>query len=310
MEQGYKKSVWKELVFVTVVGILFSRFSIGSVIMTVPLLMVTPKVKKLWQALLAFAVVLVGTVVWSVIDFKDVIQAGYGSVLVVSLFLPVCTVIGSATWTAVSRKSRAGLRKFFLTCIPVVVMSLALSIWFSSDNATATKEILKQSMLAIFSEESLGYNFESVIDLAMSFLSISFLPMGMMIVGVPVLISELMMYRYDEAWQYDFAFMKLPDPFIWGFFGFWVLALTSSLVSTIPMAIYCVAWNVALGVSVLYAIQGLSILVARFRRTSAYFSVGKIVGLVLLLCLLPGINLVCLVGLPVLGVLETWFRFR
>ncbi len=310
MEQGYKKSVWKELVFVTVVGILFSRFSIGSVIMTVPLLMVTPKVKKLWQALLAFAVVLVGTVVWSVIDFKDVIHAGYGSVLVVSLFLPVCTVIGSATWTAVSRKSRAGLRKFFLTCIPVVVMSLALSIWFSSDNATATKEILKQSMLAIFSEESLGYNFESVIDLAMSFLSISFLPMGMMIVGVPVLISELMMYRYDEAWQYDFAFMKLPDPFIWGFFGFWVLALTSSLVSTIPMAIYCVAWNVALGVSVLYAIQGLSILVARFRRTSAYFSVGKIVGLVLLLCLLPGINLVCLVGLPVLGVLETWFRFR
>ncbi len=310
MEQGYKKSVWKELVFVTVVGILFSRFSIGSVIMTVPLLMVTPKVKKLWQTLLAFAVVLVGTVVWSVIDFKDVINAGYGSVLVVSLFLPVCTVIGSATWTAVSRKSRAGLRKFFLTCIPVVVMSLALSIWFSSDNATATKEILKQSMLAIFSEESLGYNFESVIDLAMSFLSISFLPMGMMIVGVPVLISELMMYRYDEAWQYDFAFMKLPDPFIWGFFGFWVLALTSSLVSTIPMAIYCVAWNVALGVSVLYAIQGLSILVARFRRTSAYFSVGKIVGLVLLLCLLPGINLVCLVGLPVLGVLETWFRFR
>ncbi len=310
MEQGYKKSVWKELVFVTVVGILFSRFSIGSVIMTVPLLMVTPKVKKLWQALLAFAVVLVGTVVWSVIDFKDVIHAGYGSVLVVSLFLPICTVIGSATWTAVSRKSRAGLRKFFLTCIPVVVMSLALSIWFSSDNATATKEILKQSMLAIFSVESLGYNFESVIDLAMSFLSISFLPMGMMIVGVPVLISELMMYRYDEAWQYDFAFMKLPDPFIWGFFGFWVLALTSSLVSTIPMAIYCVAWNVALGVSVLYAIQGLSILVARFRRTSAYFSVGKIVGLVLLLCLLPGINLVCLVGLPVLGVLETWFRFR
>ncbi len=310
MEQGYKKSVWKELVFVTVVGILFSRFSIGSVIMTVPLLMVAPKVKKIWQVLLAFALVLVGTVVWSVIDFKDVIVAGYGSILVVSLFLPVCTVIGSATWTAVSRKSRAGLRKFFLTCIPIAVLGLALAIWFSSDGATATKDLLKQSMLAIFSEESLGYNFESVIDLAMSFLEISFLPMGMMIVGIPVLISELMMYRYDEAWQYDFAFMKLPDPFIWGFFGFWVLALTSSLISSIPVAIYCIAWNVALGLSVLYAIQGLSILVARCRRTSAYFSVGKIVGLVLLLCLLPGLNLVCLVGLPILGVLETWLRFR
>lgn len=310
MAQGYNKSVWKELVFVTIAGILFSRFSIGSIMMTVPLLLIAPRVKKLWQALLAFAVVLVGTVVWSVVDYKDIINAGYGSLLAVSLFLPVCTVIGSATWTAVGRKSRVGLRKFFLSCIPVAILALALAIWFSSDNAIATKEILKQSMLAIFSEESLGYNFESVIDLALSFLSVSFLPMAMAMVGLPILISELIMYRYDEAWQYDFAFMKLPDPFIFGFFGFWALALASSLVTAIPVAIYCVAWNVALGLSVLYAIQGLSILVARFRRTSAYFSVGKIVGLVLLLCLLPGLNLICIVGLPILGVLETWVRFR
>lgn len=310
MQQGYKQSVWKELILVTVVGILFSRFSLGSVIMTIPLLMIAPRVKDLWQVLLAFAVVLVGTVLWSVLDYKNVIEAGYGSVLAVSLFLPVCTVIGTATWTAVSRKSRAGMRKFFLTCIPIVVLALALALWFSSDNATSTKELLKQSMLAIFSEESLGYSFETVVDLALSFLSISFLPMGMLIVGIPVLISELIMYRYDEAWQYDFAFMKLPDPFIWLFFGFWVLALTSSLVSAIPLALYCVAWNVALALTVLFAIQGLSIIVARFRRTSAYFSVGKVVGLLLILCLLPGVNLICIVGLPVLGVLETWFRFR
>ncbi len=310
MAQGYNKSVWKELVFVTIAGILFSRFSIGSIMMTVPLLLIAPRVKKLWQTLLAFAVVLVGTVVWSVVDYKDIIDADYGSLLAVSLFLPVCTVIGSATWTAVGRKSRVGLRKFFLSCIPVAILALALAIWFSSDNAIATKEILKQSMLAIFSEESLGYNFESVIDLALSFLSVSFLPMAMAMVGLPILISELIMYRYDEAWQYDFAFMKLPSPFIFGFFGFWALALASSLVTAIPVAIYCVAWNVALGLSVLYAIQGLSILVARFRRTSAYFSVGKIVGLVLLLCLLPGLNLICIVGLPILGVLETWIRFR
>ena len=310
MQQGYKQSVWKELILVTVVGILFSRFSLGSVIMTIPLLMIAPRVKDLWQALLSFAVVLVGTVLWSVLDYKNVIEAGYGSVLAVSLFLPVCTVLGAATWTAVSRKSRAGMRKFFLTCIPIVVLGLALALWFSSDNATSTRELLKQSMLAIFSEESLGYSFETVVDLALSFLTISFLPMGMLIVGIPVLISELIMYRYDEAWQYDFAFMKLPDPFIWGFFGFWVLALTSSLVSAIPVAVYCVAWNVALALTVLFAIQGLSIIVARFRRTSAYFSVGKVVGLLLILCLLPGVNLICIVGLPVLGVLETWFRFR
>ena len=310
MQQGTGKGVWKELVLVTIVGILFSRFSLGSVLMTIPLLLVVPRVRKLWQAMLAFAVVLIGTVLWSVLDNKEVIAAGYGSVLLISLFLPVCTIIGTTAWTVSSRNSRAGLRKFFYSILPVVVLGLALAIWFSTDYATTAKEILKNSLLYAFPEDTLGVNIESIVDLALSFLNVSFVPMGMVVVAIPVLISELMMYRYDEAWQYDFACMKLPDPFIWLFFGFWVLALTSSLVTAIPMMIYCIAWNVALALTVLYSVQGLSILVARFRRTTAFMSVGKVVTLVILLCFIPGLNLVCIVGLPILGLLETWFRFR
>ncbi len=310
MQQGTYKNVWKELALVTIVGILFSRFSLGSVLMVIPLLLVVPRVKDLWQALLAFAVLLVGSVVWSVIDNKEVIEAGYGSVLAVTLFLPVCSITGATAWCIASRKSRAGLRKFFYACAPAVVLGLALAIWFSSDYAYSAREILKNSILYVFSEEALGVNVESVVDLALSFLNVSFVPMGMVIVAVPVLISELVMYRYNEAWQYDFACMKLPDPFIWVFFGFWVLALVSSLVTAVPIVIYCISWNVAFAITVLFAVQGLSILVARFRRTTAFMSVGKVVVLVLLLCLMPGLNLVCIVGLPILGVLETWFRFR
>ena len=310
MQQGTEKSVWKELVLVTIVGILFSRFSLGSVLMTIPLLLVVPRVKKLWQALLAFVVVLVGTVLWVVIDSKDLITAGYGGILLISLFLPVCTITGTAAWMISSRKSRAGLRKFFHSIIPVVVLGLALAIWFSTDYAASTKEILKNTLLYAFPEDSLGVNIESIVDVALSFLNIAFVPMGMVVVAIPVLISELIMYRYDEAWQYDFACMKLPDPFVWVFFGFWVLALASSLVTAIPMVAYCIAWNVALAVSVLYAVQGLSILVARFRRTTAFMSVGKVVTFVIILCFIPGLNLICIVGLPILGLLETWFRFR
>ena len=310
MQQGTNKSVWKELVLVTVVGILFSRFSLGSVLMTIPLLVVVPNVKKLWQALLAFAVMLVGTVTWTVIDNLEVIKAGYGSVLAITLFLPVCTICGATAWAIVSRKSRAGLRKFFYACAPAVVLGLALAVWFSTDYAASTKEILKGSLLYAFPEDTLGVNIESIVDLMMSFLNVSFVPMGMAVVAIPVLISDLIMYRYDEAWQYDFACMKLPDPFIWAFFGFWALALASSLVSSIPMLVYCISWNVAFAITVLYAVQGLSILVALFRRRTAFMSVGRVVGFALLLCLIPGLNLIGLVGLPVLGLLETWLRFR
>ncbi len=310
MQQESNKSLWKEFVLVTVAGILLSRFSLGSVLMTLPLLLVAPRVKDLWQVLLGFAVVLIGTVTWTVIDYKSLIEAGYGSVLAMSLYLPVCTITGTAIWSVISRKSRAGLRKFFYSSLPVVVLGLGLAVWFSSEAASSTRELLKSSMLTIFSEENLGFSMESVVELSLALLNIVFVPMGMLVVGVPILIGELIMYRRDEAWLFDFAFMKLPDVFLGVFFGSWALALASSLISAIPMVLYCVAWNVALAMTVLYAIQGLSILVARFRRTSAYFSVGKIVLMVLILCLLPGVNLICLVGLPVLGILETWFRFR
>ncbi len=310
MQQGTGKSLWKELVLTTIVGILLSRFSLGSVLMTIPLLLVVPRVRDSWQAILAFAVLLIGTVVWSVIDYQQVIAAGYAGVLAVSLFLPVCTITGAAAWSFASRKSRAGLRKFFYACFPAVVLGLALAVWFSGDYALSTREMLKQSLLYAFPAETLGVNIESILDLTLSFLNVSFVPMGMAIVAIPVLISDLIMYRYDEAWQYDFACMKLPDPFVWAFFGFWALALTSSLVTAIPIVIYCVAWNVALALTVLYAVQGLSILVARFRRRTAYMSVGRVVAMVLLLCFIPGLNLIALIGLPILGILETWFRFR
>jgi hypothetical protein len=62
--------------------------------------------------------------------------------------------------------------------------------------------------------------------------------------------------------------------------------------------------------TVLYIVVGVSILVAFARRRTAAITAGRIVFTVVLLCFLPIVNAVVLVGLPLLGVLETWIAFR
>lgn len=309
MEQGTDKGSIRDLVFVTLIGILFSRFSLGSMLMTVPLLLVVPRVRKEGLVWLSYALVFLGSVGWTLLDSKDLLTTQYIGMVAVSLYMPVCTIVGSAVWTAAGKKSRVGLRKYFLACIPVCLMGLAVAVWFSTDYAGSIKELMKGSMMYMFPEESLGFSIEPVVDTVVSLMTLMFVPMGMVAAGLPVLVSELILYRNDEAWQYDFAFMKLPDVFVWAFLGSWALALGFNFIQ-VPVWVRSVCWNLAFGLGLLYAIQGISILVALFRRRTAAVSAGRVVVLVLCLCMMPGLNLACLVGLPILGVLETWIRFR
>jgi len=309
VEQGTDKGNIRDLVFVTAIGILFSRFSLGSVLMTVPLLLVVPRIRKKGLVWLSYALVFLGSIGWTVLDCKDLLAPQYAGMVVISLYTPVCTIVGSAMWTVAGRKSSVGLRKFFLACIPVCLMGLCLALWFSTDYAASSKEFLKSSMLYMFPAESLGFSIEAAVDTVLSLLTLMFVPMGMVAAGLPILVSELILYRNDEAWQYDFAFMKLPDVFGWVFLGIWALALGFNFVN-VPVLVRTACWNLSFGLGMLYAIQGVSILVALFRRRTAAVSAGKVVVLAICLCMVPGLNLVCLVGLPVLGVLETWIRFR
>ena len=124
------------------------------------------------------------------------------------------------------------------------------------------------------------------------------------------MIADVNVNRFDEDWQYDFANMKLPDQYVWVFFASWVVALVSNWVDAIPVWILVIAWNLALTMTVLYLVVGVSILVAFARRRTAAITAGRIVFMVVLLCLIPVVNVIVLIGLPVLAVLETWIAFR
>ena len=298
------------LIFATVIGVILSRFAIGSIVMTVPLLLVCPKVRNTGLKVLSFAVMLLGTVIWTIIQNRALLGTEYWPIILLGLFTPVLNIIGSAVWTVGGNYSRSSMRKFFWASIPVFVLGLAMAFYFASAGSAQVRAAITSTILSMFPEGSLSVDITSVVQMAMNVAALFFAPSSVLALALPIVIADVNVNRFDEQWQYDFANMKLPDAYVWVFFASWIVALVSNWVEAIPLWIYVLSWNLALTMTVLYLVVGVSILVAFARRRTAAVTAGRIVFLVVVLCLIPVVNAILFIGLPLLGVLETWISFR
>ena len=309
MEQT-DRTATRFLILATIIGVILSRFAIGSIVMTVPLLLVCPKIRNTGVKVLSFAVLLLGTVIWTVVQNRALLGTEYWPIILLSLFTPVLTIIGSAVWTVGCGYSRSSMRKFFWASIPVFVLGLATAFYFASEKSAHVRAAIASTILSMFPEEYLSIDITSVVQTAMGIMALFFAPSAVLSLALPIVIADVSVNRFDEQWQYDFANMKLPDSYVWVFFASWVVALVSNWVKAIPLWVYVLSWNLALTMTVLYLVVGVSILVAFARRRTAAITAGRIVFTVVLVSFIPIVNVIMYIGLPLLGVLETWIAFR
>ena len=309
MEQSDRVAI-RNLIFSVLLGVVLSRFSLGSVLMTLPILLVCPRIRQTSIKVAAFAAILVGTAVWTVVQNRLILGTEYWPFIFVGLYLPACLTVGSAVWAIGGDYSRSSMRKFYWASIPVFVMGLALSLYFASDSSQNVRLALAESVLYYFPSDMLSVDISSAVKIVIDSMMLVFAPVAVLLLAIPVVITDVNLNRYDEDWQYDFANMKLPDFFVWILFGSWVGALVCKLVSGIPLWFLALTWNLALSMTVLYFIVGVSILVAFARRRTAALTAGRIVFTVAIACLIPFLNVAVIFILPLLGVLETWVNFR
>ncbi|MCQ2413150.1 MAG: hypothetical protein MJ057_09400 [Sphaerochaetaceae bacterium] len=309
MEQTDNKSVVRNVVLGTLLAVILSRFTIASLFMTLPILLACSRIRNTSKAMVPFGALLLVVIGWTLVENRVIIGTDLQPVLLVGLYPPVAATIGSAVWLASREKSSSLLRRFFWASIPVFVLGLALSLYFASDASLPIRAALTESIMYFFPAESIGMDISEIAKASVDMLMLFYAPLGIVVLGIPVLISDVSLHKFDEAWQVDFANMKFPDSYVWMFFASWAFALVSNLAS-LPSWLVALAWNAALSVGFLYAVVGASILVSMARRKSPAISAGRIVFTLVLLCFIPVLNVVVLIGLPVLGVLETWVNFR
>ena len=98
MEQYEDRTAIRNLIFGVVLGVILSRFSLGSIFMTVPVLLVCPRIRKAQIRIAAFASILLAVVVWTLIESRQILGTEYWPVVLVSLYLPVSSTVGAAVW--------------------------------------------------------------------------------------------------------------------------------------------------------------------------------------------------------------------
>ena len=113
MEQYEDRTALRNLILGVLLGVILSRFSLGSIFMTVPVLLVCPRIRKAQIRIASFASLLLAVVGWTLIENRQILGTEYWPVVLVSLFLPVSGIAGAVVWAVGADYSKSSIRKFF-----------------------------------------------------------------------------------------------------------------------------------------------------------------------------------------------------
>ena len=124
-------------------------------------------------------------------------------------------------------------------------------------------------------------------------------------------VAELILSRMQRKSPMQLTDFSLPETLLWPILltAVGMLVEIFELVSLGPVS--PVFWNVGLILLFVYGLQGLGIirsLLSRFRLPNSFRLMIEM--MLILMLAIPGINYIVIIGLPVLGISETWINLR
>ena len=280
----------------------------------IPLLLAAPRFIDPKRALLPVLAVLILLVGDSLIGLKGIsTDMALGSLLLVGWYMPVSLLVGAACWIGLAK--RRMLVRFLYGSMFAAIGGFLLIIWFRSDSEAArlAGESLKNMYVVIAdtfmgSALPVGLNSEMLFTIMVAIVESAYLPIFMIQFGLSVMASELLIHRSDWEYQRRMSKWRLPVNAVWAFLGGWTMVLATTFIK-LPMFV-TTAWNLALTVSLLYFVQGVSIVAYIVRKRNERISATRMFILLFVTTLIPGVNVILFVALPLLGVSETWIRYR
>ncbi len=278
----------------------------GSLFFCVPLLLTVPGIKKTSNAVYPFLILAVLIAAYSLFQWRNqnIAFAVFG------LIFPLMGCVGCAIWTGLRNFSDSVLRKLVICSFATSAIGITYVIWLMSPIGSEHIQSLLVVFQKILPEELIGKTQEAFGEIILDVIIMLMVPFGILFSGFQILVSDFILHRNDEQWQYNFAYMKMPNYYVWFFIVAWIAALAGNFTETIPEIVSVIGCNLAVGISIHYFIGGVSILTSLMRRRSAKITAGRVFFPVFVFCLIPGINVAVLAVLTLAGVLETWINFR
>ncbi len=277
----------------------------GSLFFCMPLLLLAPSIKKTSHAVFPFLIVALGCAVYTISQWKNVNMG----MAVFGIVFPVMACLGCAIWTGLRNYSNSVLRKLVICSFATGLIGLVYAFWLVSPQGAGHNQALLEVFKQILPVE-LFKSSEVFGEIILSVIIMLIVPFGMLFSGLQILVSEFILHKNDEEWQYNFAYMKMPNSYVWFFILAWIVTLVGNFMDSVPEIVSVIGCNLAVGISIHYFMGGVSILTSMLRRRSATITAGRVFFPVVVACLIPGLNVAVLAVLTIMGVLETWINFR
>ncbi len=302
----------KDFIISIVISFLLYLIPMGSIFFTFPLLLLNKRCPKRLTDTACVAVLVL-------VLARDLylVRASLGSsltwaLLTVSLFIPVSLILSAVVWVNSERMDT--LKRLMLSILPSIVMFFAIGLWFllSPSTADSVMEAFKVTYSALmaellsFSPELMDAIFSILVELTLSMV----ICLVLLNVVVVTFLAEAASHRFMAYFDERISLFKLPDNLIFAFLASWALILVKRFVD-FPYAASILVNNACFVITLLYAMQGFAIAYFNLRKRKSTLSSARFFSFLLLFTLLlPVLNIIICLGMPLLGVVETWLNLR
>ena len=301
----------RDSVLAVVVSFLLFYFGFGEFIFVFPLLLLASRYKKKVSALS----ILVEAFLVVSYSFFTRVDGLLGFLLMCfELFIPLSLLAAGATWLATEKRG-IGTR-LSIALLPSLVFFAIIYVFLEQEPALLGEylEITENAFEALLSPfinvGAMGEEFWSVFCTTILLIVVSMIiPVVLCFVCVTCFSYERVLHSRESDWEERVARLELDGRAIWIFLALWLLVLLSRFIS-IPTIAGIALFNVTLSFTVVYAIQGFSVLYYNLCKRRRFKSYTLFLILLAIALLAPGVNIIVVLGLPLVGVLETFFELR
>ncbi|MCR5761193.1 MAG: hypothetical protein K6F82_04290 [Sphaerochaetaceae bacterium] len=312
MDNSRQTAVYRNVFIVLMIlsSVVLSRLSMGLLLFPIPVLLSVNSIADKRKAVAVHLAASAAVIGVYLVTSYELFTAEYVTIGLLGLLFPLTTCIACTLWTALRDYSNSVLRKLVICSFPTAAIALAFSIWICLPAAEQSVETMSSVYSLVVPQDLLGEVTVDIVGIFIGVLKLGSVPVAMLLQTLPILISECLLHRRDEKWYFDFADMKMPYKYVWIYLILLFLSVVAprlSFVGQIPVIIF---WNLTLGLSLHFILEGVSIVVYLLRKRSLFFTPGRIMIYMAFAMVIPGLNMFVLSALLALGVFENWIKFR
>ncbi len=304
-------------------GVSFLLYVLGftSFFFVLPLLIFFTQSGQRDQTLKSLVGLLIAVLLFEIIpvrnNLSDPTSAG---LLSIGLFLPIVLIGCSIVWVLLSYYRL--LVRYIGSSIFIAATIVIFGFYFKAhpDVSKGIDDTLVLLLNNLFGDSSVqavdstllgNVSSNDLYVVIKELMLVMLLPFSAVIFGFNAFISvSTPSYFGDDKFDKRVASWKLPEALVWFFLSSWLVVLIDQLFglnNTLRIGV----WNIALFLGILYAVQGLAIILYKLNAKGKKIRAVRLFMIVTILTiLLQGLNIGIVLGLPILGVTETWFTYR